>query len=458
MDISKHLFDKLSLLIVNIAGFFTSYSNKLPGKTDMSTELSADEIGKEISERQDEWLDILIDLIQIPSENPPNDTREIADYFTELLDDRGVPYEVIAPQEKMPNVMAQFEGGIGDPEEGNHVTFNGHLDTFPATGGDRWDYDPFGGEIDDGKVYGRGSSDMHGGFTATLAAFIVLFENRDHFSGKVTFAAVSDEETGGEWGTEYLVENNPEFNGDVVLNGEPSTNGVIRFGERGPIWMEVGVRGQAAHISTLEEKVSAVEILADVIHDLTRRDDLSDRYEIPEKVESAIRDAENAMDGALGDGATDRVLKPDKNFGVIEGGEKANLVAERARAELDVRMPVGASTDDAKAWVEDAIEEYPGEITIETLLQQDPTWSDYEHPIFQHLQRSAGEIRGEEPKFSCSLGGSDCRFYRMKGIPCAVYGPTPYNLGSENEHIYVDDFMEIAQAHAMAAAAYLQEA
>lgn len=422
----------------------------------MATELTEERIAAAIADREDEWLEILVDLIRIPSENPPGDTTEIAGYLMDLLDDWGVSYEVIAPQEEMPNVVAQFDGGVGDPEEGRHLTFNGHLDTFEATGGDRWDYDPFGGEIVDGKVYGRGASDMHGGFTASLAAFLYLFEHRDSFQGRVTFAAVSDEETGGKWGTEYLVENHPEYSGDAVLNGEPSTNDVIRFGERGPIWLEIAVRGQAAHISTLDEKVSAVEILADVIHDLTRRDDLTDRYEIPEKVEAAIREAEDAMDGALGEGATDRVLKPDRNFGVIEGGEKANLVAERARAELDVRMPVGASTDDARAWVEDAVADYPGNVEVTTLLQQDPTWSDFEHPIFQALQAAAGRVRGTEPKFSCSLGGSDCRFYRFEGIPCAVYGPTPYNLGSENEHIYVDDFVEVAQAQTMAAAAYLR--
>ena len=424
----------------------------------MASELTNEAVATAIADRESEWLDVLVELIRTPSENPPGDTTEIAASFTDLLDDRGVPYEVIAPQAAMPNVLAQFDGGLGDPEEGPHLTFNGHLDTFEATGGDRWDYDPFGGEIDDGKVYGRGSADMHAGFTASLAAFLYLFENRDRLPGRVTFAAVSDEETGGKWGTEYLVENHPEYTGDVVLNGEPSTNDVIRFGERGPIWMEIAVRGQAAHISTLEEKESAVEILADVIHDLTRREDLADRYEIPEKVETAILEAEDAMDGALGAGATDRVLRPDRNFGVIEGGEKANLVAEHARAELDVRMPVGASTDDARAWVEDAIADYPGEIEVTTLLQQDPTWSDYEHPIFQHLQGAAGEVRGEEPKFSCSLGGSDCRFYRFEGVPCAVYGPTPYNIGSENEHVYVEDFVEVAQAQAMAAAAYLQGA
>jgi succinyl-diaminopimelate desuccinylase len=410
-----------------------------------------------MADREDEWLDILTNLIQINSENPPGDTTEIAEYVTGIFDERGIEYEVIAPQEDMPNVLAHFEGDVGDPEDGHHLTFNGHLDTFEATGGDRWDYDPFGGEIVDGKVYGRGAADMHGGFTASLAAFIYLFENKDTLPGKVTFAAVSDEETGGKWGAEYLVENHPEYNGDVVLNGEPSTNDMIRFGERGPIWLEIAVRGQAAHISTLDEKVSAVEILADIVHDLTRSTDLETRYDIPKKAESAIRNAEDVMDEALGEGATERVLKPDRNFGIIEGGEKANLVAEHARAELDVRMPVGASTDDAREWVEDAVSDYPGEIEVSTLLQQDPTWSDYEHPIFQHLRDAAGQVRGKKPEFSCSLGGSDCRFYRIKDIPCAVYGPTPYNIGSENEHIYIDDFTEIVQAQTMAAAAFLQD-
>lgn len=419
--------------------------------------LSPDDIQRTIADRQEEWLDILVELIQTPSENPPGNTTKIAAYLIDFLDSRGIGYEVIAPEDDMPNVLAQFDGGLGDPDDGPHLVFNGHLDTFPATGGDMWDHDPFGGEIEDGKVFGRGASDMHGGFTASLAAFIVLFENREALPGKVTFAAVSDEETGGKWGTEYLVKNHPEYNGDVVLNGEPSTNGIIRFGERGPIWMDVKIRGKPAHISTLEAKQSAVEILADIIHDLTRREDLSSRYEVPEKVEMAIREAEDVMDAALGDGATDRVLVPDRNFGIIEGGEKANLVAEHAHAELDIRMPVGASTNDALEWVREAVEDYPGEIEVKTLLQQDPTWSDYEHPIFQYLQAAAEDVRGTAPKFSCSLGGSDCRFYRMEGIPCAVYGPTPYNLGSANEYIYVDDFVEVAQAQGMAAATYMTE-
>ena len=422
----------------------------------MTEQRSVETIASEMASRRDEWVEILQELVRTPSENPPGDTTEIAEYYRGLLDDYGVSYEVIAPQAEMPNVLAQFEGeGDGD---GPHLTFNGHLDTFPMSAEGRWDHDPFGAEIVDGKMYGRGVADMHAGFTASLAAFLYLFEHREEFSGTVTMAAVSDEETGGKWGAEYLVENHPEYNGDVVINGEPSTNGLVRFGERGPIWIDLRIRGTAAHISTLDARASAIDILAAIVPELNDIPTHEDLVDVPEDVAAAIREAEERMDGLLGEGATERLFRPEVNVGIVEGGEKANLVAEFARAEVDIRMPVGSTTDQALARVREIAADFPGEITAEPILQQDPTYSDFEHPIFQSMQRNAGIVRGETPLFTCSLGGSDCRFYRPKGIPCVVYGPTPYNIGAANEHVYVDDFVEVVQAQTMTAYEYLQGA
>lgn len=139
----------------------------------MTDSLDTDTVRTAMDDRQEEWLEIVTDLIQIPSENPPGDTREIASYMTDLFEDRGVPYEVIAPKETMPNIVAQFEGEGGDAEEGRHLAFNGHLDTFPKREPDRWDRDPFSGDVEDGKIHGRGASDMYGGFTASLASFFL---------------------------------------------------------------------------------------------------------------------------------------------------------------------------------------------------------------------------------------------------------------------------------------------
>lgn len=418
-------------------------------------ELSPTTVEQAMENRKEEWLDILSDLISIPSENPPGDTTEIADYFTDLLDSRGIPYEVIAPQEDMPNVVAQFEGNAGPPEEGSHLAYNGHLDTFPRRDKDRWERDPFSGAVEDGKIHGRGASDMHGGFTASLAAFLYLFENRDAFAGTVTLAAVSDEETGGKWGTEYIVENYPEYRGDALLSGEPSSNGIIRFGERGRTWTEIKARGQSAHTCSVPRGVNAIEDLNRLLLDLKDLPEREELKNVPEKEREQILSAREQMDAAYGDGATERILIPRVNVGTIQGGEKVNLVPEHATGEVDIRLPIGASTGQALDIVREYADNYDSDFKVIGASRKEPTYSDFEHELFQYLQRSAGQVRERTPAFSVALAGTDCAFYREYGVPCAVYGPSPHNLGSQNEYIYINDFVEVVKAQAMASAAYM---
>jgi succinyl-diaminopimelate desuccinylase len=412
-------------------------------------------IERAMDKRLSEWLGILCDLISIPSENPPGDTTDIASYLTDLLENRDVPYEVIAPRRETPNVVAHFEGRQGDPNAGRHLVFNGHLDTFPSREVDRWSRDPFSGEVDEGKIHGRGASDMYGGLTASLAAFLYLFENRTQFQGKVTLAAVSDEETGGTWGTSHIVENYPEYRGDALISGEPSSNGIIRFGERGRVWTEIEVRGESAHACSVPRGVSAVEQLMHLLSDIKTLSVEEELRNIPEKERKVILASQEQMDAAYGEGATDRILVPRVSIGVFDGGEKVNLVAENARAEVDVRLPIGSTTKQVLELMNSYAEPYPVDTEINGFSRKDPTFSNYEHPLFQHLQTFAGQVRDEDPAFSCALAGTDCAFYREMGVPCAVYGPTPFNLGSQNEYILLSDFKEVVKTQAMAAAAYL---
>lgn len=419
--------------------------------------LHPDTVEHRLEQDLEDWVDVVCDLISIPSENPPGDTTDIAQYLTGFLDERNIPYQVIEPKEGMPNVVAQVEGTQGDPDDGRHLTFNGHLDTFPRRNEDRWDHDPFAGVVDDGRIYGRGASDMHGGFTASLAAFCYLAAHRDAFTGRVTLAAVSDEETGGTWGTDYLVDNHPEYTGDAVISGEPSSNGIIRFAERGRVWTAVTVRGESAHTCSVPRGLSAIDELTTVLDEVKAIPDDEAFQTVPDREREIIRAGREQMDAAYGDGATERILTPRVNVGVIEGGEKVNLVAESARAELDIRLPIGSSTGQALERVEQIAAQSPAEITVDGFSRKDPSYSDVEHPIFDRLKSAAGRVRDEPPALSCALAGTDCAFYRAVGVPCAVYGPTPYNLGSQNEYIEVEDFAEVLQAQAIAAAAYLDE-
>lgn len=420
--------------------------------------LHPDVVEEKFENSVDEWADVACDLISIPSENPPGDTTEIAEYLTDLFESRNVPYEVIAPKEHMPNVVAQIEGTQGDPDDGRQLTFNGHLDTFPRRNEDRWDHDPFAGIITEGRIYGRGASDMYGGLTASLGTFLYLADNRDSFTGRVSLAAVSDEETGGEWGTEYLVKNHPEYTGDAVISGEPSSNGIIRFAERGRSWTEITVRGESAHTCSVPRGLSAIDELTTILEEVKSIPDDESFHTVPDREREIILDSQEQMDTAYGEGATERILIPRVNVGVIDGGEKVNLVAEEARAEVDIRLPIGSTTAEALERVEEITSNSPAEISIDGFSRKDPSYSDVDDPIFEHVQTAAGRVRdGEIPALSCALAGTDCAFYRDVGVPCAVYGPTPYNLGSQNEYIEVDDFEEVLVSQAIAATGYLDE-
>lgn len=423
----------------------------------MTDPLTFEHVTTEMDERMDEWLGILSKFIGIPSENPPGDTRELAEYLESLFEEHGVPYERIDPKEEMPNIVAHFEGGQGP--NGPHLVYNGHLDTLHIGERDRWDWDPFSGEISDGRILGRGAADMYGGTIASLASFLYLFENKDMFGGEVTFTAVSDEETGGEWGARYLVENYPEYHGDAVISGEPSANNIIRFGERGTCWTEIRIKGEGAAASYVGG-INAIEVLCDYLKEVRRLPEVDDLVNIPETVEQTIRSSKKKFDASWGEGATERVLHVTSSVGVIEGGRigAVNVTPESSQARVDIRLPVGTSHEQVLGYLRDAADEYPGEIELERFEGSDPTYSNHEDDLFQSLQESATMVRdGAEPAFAISLAGTDCRYWREAGVPCAVYGPTPYNVGSHNEYIHLDDFKEVVMTQAAGSARYMSE-
>jgi len=413
----------------------------------------ADGIRREQRDRMDEWLDVLSGLVERPSENPPGDTRAVADYLRSVLDGYGIDHETVAPEERMPNVLATVEGTAGDPEAGPHLTFNGHLDTYEAGERDRWDRDPFSGAVTEERIHGRGTADMHGGFVATLAAFVYLSDHRDAFAGRATLAAVSDEESGGTWGTEYLVDERPDHVGGAVLNGEPSA-GSVRFAERGPLWLELSVRGESAH-SALPAGVNAVDSLVDVLSALRADDGLAALADVPDDVRAAIEAGRAETDAVYGEGATEFALAPTLDVGTVEGGGTVNLTPETARAEVDVRLPIGTATGDALAWAREVAAGHPGEVSVEAFNRFEPTYTDPDHPLLESLRDHAAAVTGERPPLACGHGFTDLRFYRAAGAPAAYHGPTPHNMGSQNEYITRREFREAVLVHTLAAAEFV---
>jgi succinyl-diaminopimelate desuccinylase len=143
------------------------------------------------------------------------------------------------------------------------LALNGHIDCFPVGAG--WTHDPWGAELVNGHIYGRGACDMKCGTAASVLTFLYLCGLRDKLHGRSTLSAVSDEETFGPYGARYLSEHHPEVFGDTCLNGEPSSPWTLRFGEKGPLWLEFTVHTKDAHGAYTQASKSATAIAAKII-------------------------------------------------------------------------------------------------------------------------------------------------------------------------------------------------
>ncbi len=387
-------------------------------------------------------------MVQIPSENPPGDTTDLAAFLTDWLDERRLDHEIVAPQPTMPNIVATFDGS----QPGRHLVLNGHLDVFPAGDPAQWSADPFSGAVSDGKLYGRGVIDMKAGTAASFLTYAYLHGLKDNLPGKLTLTAVSDEETGGTWGTGYLLDNVPNLIGDCVLNGEPSTPYTIRFGEKGPIWLDLLVRTPGGHGAYTHLSRSAIQETAEIIRKIELLADQS--VTLPPDILERVEDARAELDAALGAGATDVVKQVTVNIGTIQGGVKTNVIAAECRTGVDLRTPVGLSAQELLEQFERILADHPA-ASYDLFKLSEPSVCTPDHEMVRILQRNGEAVRGIRPKPAISIGGTDCRYWRWRGVPAYVYGPIPYNMGTADEYVTLDDLYGTVRVHVLSAFDYL---
>ena len=402
---------------------------------------------------RDRQLEFLQAFTRIDTCNPPGDTTEAAQFFRKFLDAEGIAHRTEAPQQIFPNLISTFEG----KSPGRHLVLNGHLDVFPI--GDRsvWKHDPLSGDIVDGRVYGRGTVDMKCGTTALLFVHAYLHRLRHELPGKVTLTVVSDEETGGRWGADWLVRNcAAEVLGDCVLNTEPSGIHTVRFGEKSMLWVRFRIAVPGGHSAYPHTSPSANKIAASLIKDLEAIEAMVP--DEPEVVRRTLQRGEvmEAADRSLGQGGAGVMRRVSVNIGTLQGGVKINMLPAECVLDVDFRPPVGITRAAVMEKVTAIVARYPM-VSVEELLSGNPesTWSDPTHEMMGHLTRNAAAALGYPPQPIVSLGGTDTRFWRRAGVPCFVYGCSPAGMGGIDEAVSIAEFRHVMHVHALAACDYL---
>lgn len=400
--------------------------------------MTKEEFRAALRRRQKDLFELCSSLIRIPSENPPGDTTALASFIRGHLQERGVTTETHEPKTGMPNVVATL--GEGRP----NLVLSGHMDTFPA--GEGWTFQPFSGELRDGRIRGRGAGDMKGGIAVALFLASLITELKVGLKGSLTLAFVSDEETGGKWGTGWLLKNVKAVRGDACLIGESSGVKTIGVGEKGVLWLRITASGLSGHAAYAQgesaiSKVIAVEARVAGLH--------GKRGKPPAEVARMIRRQAPVVEKLWGRGTGRLAAMVTVNVGTLRGGGQVNLIPERGEAEIDFRLPPGMTTRGIEQEVRRRVRglKLKG-IEIEAMNRCDPYVTSPGQKLIRLLVANSGEVFGAEALAVVRLGMTDGRLFRKAGIPTAVYGPQVHNMGGPNEYIRADELAQVASVHA----------
>ena len=366
-----------------------------------------------LSHLQNAAISLTRELLAFNTINPPGQERKCAEFLGDKLKDGGfaVTYHEFA--EGRTSLVAR----LGPPGDKQPICFTGHTDTVPLGNAD-WSKDAFGREIADGKLYGRGSTDMKGGLAAMVVAALELAKASNKHAGIILVITASEEN--GCKGAEYLVKR-PEVLGKAgaIIVGEPTANYPL-IGHKGAFWLEAQTAGRAAHGSMPEQGENA-------IYKIARAVSMLEKYEF---------DVSHPLLGA-----------PTLNVGTISGGENVNSVPDFARIKIDIRTVGNQKSAD----VYDALKQYLGnEITMKILQASDAVATDPDDLWVREVFDIMTPILGERPEPRAATYFTDAGQLTpaLGNPPTIILGPgEPAMAHKTNEFCYVSRIEEAVAAY-----------
>lgn len=392
---------------------------------------------EKIDEKEDELIELTSNLISINSENPPGDMEEITEFICNYLQEKGIDYEVVRPKKDKPNIIARMGN-----KNGKTLIFNGHCDVVPVGDLSKWDFNPFSGKVKNGKILGRGTSDMKGGLAGVLFSMGLLKEEDIEIDGEIVLTVVPDEETGGDFGTKWLLENN-YVKGDYCIVAEPTDIDNIEVGQRGKILVKLVSEGVSAH-GSLSPYVgeNAIIKLTKVLNELYKLNKLTGNYN--EEIQAVIDESKVVAKKCLKtENVGDIIDHVTVNVGTIKGGTTVNMVADYAEAELDIRTPLGVSSTDVIEELENILEDLNIDgIGYKLLWTSEPNNVSVNSHLVQSVKKNAETVLGKNVTATYQWASSDARYFRETGIETIQYGAAnTEGIHSYNETVDVDDLI-----------------
>ena len=387
-------------------------------------------------EQLDAWIDAHFDeevsflqaLVQVPTDTPPGNNAPHAERTAELLLDFGFEVEQHAVPDAevkayglttLTNLIVRRRYATG----GRTIALNAHGDVVAP--GEGWTHDPYGGEVDDGKLYGRASAVSKSDFATYTFAVRAIETLKSQLKGAVELHFTYDEEFGGELGPGWLLRNKLT-RPDLLLAAGFSYQVVTAH--NGCLQMEVTVHGKMAHAAIPDTGVDALQGAVAILSALY------DQNRLYRQVTSKVAG----------------ITHPYLNVGRIEGGTHTNVVPGKVVFKLDRRMIPEENPAEVEATIRRVIAEAaaasPG-ITVEIrrlLLANALQPLPGNRPLVEALRKHGEAVFGEPIPTSGTPLYTDVRLYGEAGIPAAIYGAGPRTVFESNakradEHLLLED-------------------
>ncbi|HEX2028197.1 MAG TPA: M20/M25/M40 family metallo-hydrolase [Nitriliruptorales bacterium] len=369
-----------------------------------------------------------------------------ADLLHSHLEGPGLDLQTYEPQPGRRSLVARIEGS--DPGAPS-LMLMGHTDVVPANP-DRWRRDPFGGELVDGVVWGRGAVDMLN-LTASMAVAVRhLADTGFTPRGTLVYLAVADEEAGGTHGAQWLAEQHPdamrtdyvvtEFGGTrLALNDDGAPKLPVAVAEKGAFWGTIRVKGVPGHGSMPLRSDNALVTGAEVVRRLAayrppaQVDEVWRRFveglelpaglaatlQHPRELDALVDDLDDLGMARFVHACTHTTLAPT----VMQAGVKTNVIPDTAEIDFDIRGLPGLERGGVLALIEDALDDLADRIEVEVRHADPASSSPIDTPLWAALQRHAQQLIPGARNIPCILpGATDSRFLRRLGATCYGYG------------------------------------
>jgi acetylornithine deacetylase/succinyl-diaminopimelate desuccinylase family protein len=374
-----------------------------------------------------EIVDLACKLINAKTENPPGNEILAAHIVEDFFKSLQIPYtihEKIAGRTNIAGYIGHKEGHPSAPA----LLVACHLDVVPA--GDDWKRNPFEAWIENGRIYGRGSSDNKGQMAAMMAVAKFLKENESRLKGRFILIGVADEERGSTLGLEYLL-NECGIKADYAIIPDVAHNmQMIDVTEKGALFLEITSHGKQAHGSRPETGINAIWNMIPLLERIKQL-----KFQ---KTSHPLH------------------TPPSLNLGSIHSGTAPNIVPALCRAQLDIRYLPDESADTIIRNIQNIIKEvetqYSAKFDLRVISNQPPTAVPINNPLVELISKHTLAVLGTRPEPKGMSGATVTKQLIQKGIIAVGFGPgDETEAHATHESISIKELVDFAQIMALIA-------